>query len=463
MAKKRDSKEVSPPQLSRRQLKLDQEEAEARKRVYTAVGGVLGLVLLVLIIGFVVVYVVQPSQPVAIVEGEDVSAGEWQDEVRMQRAQLINNIDQFYENTDGNVGLVQQLLGQQMSLLLPQSEASLGEVVLENLIEDKLIRAEAARRGITVSAAEVDARIGESYNFFGGGLPTPFPTATASPQPTPSVTPIPTAVITEVVPTNTPFPTLEPQPTPTAGPTSTPVSQDSFDEQLGEQLASLQALGVSEEQFRRSVESSIYREKLADALAEEQGLETAVPHISFYVMSFGEEGDASAALAQVAADGYLATWNTIRSAPADPNAPLQSAQEVLWQPVDQIETQFEVGIANIIADLEVGEPSGILTRTVDMATGDIDYYVVMPTGREVRELSQGAIDSRKQEILAAFVSEKRAEDVEVFDRWRNIVPSVPALDPKYLVQPTPEAPAALPPLDAGGGSEIIVPPVESEE
>lgn len=454
MAKKRNSQDISSPKLSRRQVQLEKEESEAKKKIYTAVGGVLGLVALILVIGFVVVYVVQPRQPVTTIAGEDVSIGEWQDEVRLQRAQLISNIDDFYENTDGNVGLVQQLLGQQMSLLLPQSSEQLGEIVLNNLVDDHLVRAEAARRGITVSKAEIDARIGRSYNFFDGGLPTPFPEPTASPEPRPSLTPIPTAVITEVVPTSEPLPTFEPQPTNTPGPTSTPVSQTSFDEQLGEQMTKLKDLGVSEEQFRHSIESALYREKLADALAEEQGLETAVPHTSFYLMGFGEEGDANAALAQVAADGYLMAWNTIRSASADPNTSLQIAQEFLWQTADQIETQFDSGVSSAVTRLGVDEPSGILTQTVDMATGEVAYYIIMPAESEVRELSQGAIDGLEQDMLQQFLSDQRVDDVELFDRWRGAVPSLPALDPKYLAPPTPDPAAnnALPPLDGSNGN-----------
>jgi hypothetical protein len=141
-------------------------------------------------------------------------------------------------------------------------------------------------RSLTVSQEEIDAAVGEQFSYYGGGLPTPQPTATASPEPTPSLTPVPTYTPAGFVLTSTETltgtevttdtvevePTAEPTlaPTSTPLPTATPVSADAFQEQLTEQNDGLSDLGADEALYLYEVEMSLYREKLADALFLEQ-------------------------------------------------------------------------------------------------------------------------------------------------------------------------------------------------
>ena len=111
--------------------------------------------------------------PVANVRGEEIALGDWQDRVRYQRAQFIINMEDQLESF-GDVGLVQQFNGQQIQLL--QDGQELGRLVLEQMVDETIIRQEAAKRNITVSSAEIDAAIGEQFSYYGGEAPTPLPT-----------------------------------------------------------------------------------------------------------------------------------------------------------------------------------------------------------------------------------------------------------------------------------------------
>src|SRR5690606_28988743 len=153
-----------------------------------------------------------------------------------ERQNLINQYMQYDQ--------YQQYFGMDMSTQLQQiqfqlnSPAILGQAVLDQMIDEEIIRQEAAKRGITVSEEELQETIRSAYSYYPNGTaaPTITPTAFNTPEmpieallvitPTlpPTSTPLPTATSLD----STPEPTLTstatdaPLPTVTVGPTSTP-------------------------------------------------------------------------------------------------------------------------------------------------------------------------------------------------------------------------------------------------
>jgi hypothetical protein len=160
--------------------------------------------------------------------------------------------------------------------------------VLNTLIDETLIRQEAQKRGITVSADEVEAKVQESLDFFPNGTATPtitptevsFPTLTSEQLKLYPATSIPTEVLTSTpAPTNTPdpastatstaapaTPTFLPQP---ATPTATPYTLDGFKEQYGKSLDNIKGFDISEATFRSVYENQLYREKLLAEIAKD--------------------------------------------------------------------------------------------------------------------------------------------------------------------------------------------------
>ena len=192
MAKK---KEQTPDEVaqrqSRKEILLARKQEQQMRRIRLGAYIVGGLLLLVLLVGLVNEFLIVPNRAVAVVNGEEISLSQWRDRVTYERAQRIVFLENQYEAFDGNVGIIQQFAGQSINDLLDSE--GLGQAVLNQMVDEVVIRQAAQERGISVSEADIDTYIGESFNYFNGESPTPFPTATATIMPTPSLTPIPTA------------------------------------------------------------------------------------------------------------------------------------------------------------------------------------------------------------------------------------------------------------------------------
>lgn len=484
MAKKEKQDAAELERLSRKEFLRQRKQAEKTRQIrlaVIAVGALLGLILLTAVI---VEYVVRPRQAIVQVGEETITLAEWQERVRFERAQILigieNAVDTFF---NGDIGTAQQVFGQQLSqqLSILQDPETFGEQILNQMIDEIIIRQEAQSRGITVTEEEVDEAIGERYSYYDGGLPTPFPTSTQTPVPTPSITPIPTDVITAtegVTEVATLEPTLEPTvgPTSTPLPTSTPVSQESFEEAYNEELAAYTDKGANEELFRYIVEQNLYAEKLLEAVAEERADEIDLEELqsSLLVLSFGTEEEAVEYQELIAESDFLTVWNTVRSdALANPPVPTDGtetestdetastaqAAEYVWR--NQANLEMTVGITNtatIIDDLEIGAVSGILENiiTAEDGTGSTTYYIVQLTGREMRELDESNVDQQEQQVFQAWIQEIRLDGFEDMGNWRGRAPRQPAIDSRYLVaQPTftPEpAPTVAPEEDSSEGN-----------
>ena len=446
MAKKRREEESTDNRRqSRRELLRQRKLNEQKKQVRIGVAIVGGLLAIVFLVAIVNEFFVAPNRAVAVVQGENITLREWQDRVRLERAQRIVLLENQLEAFGGDVGIIQQFAGQIMVDL--QNADDLGQNVLNLMIDELVIRQSAEVRGITVTDDDVDIEIGELYGYYGGGLPTPQPEPTETIMPTPSITPIPTQVITDVLPTETPFPTATVGPTSTPQPTATPVSEEAFSEQYGEVLSRLLDLGANETTYRESVRAQIYRERLQDALADESGLASEAEHISFFLLRYDTEEEANEAMAMIEADSYLNVWNAVRSVPFDPESTSTgSATEILWRTRNALANSVSSQVADAVFELAPDTPSELIVEPVDDETSQ--YYIAMVSGREIRPLSESEIQSSKQENLSSFVSNQQVDQVELTGYDRGRVPTQPVLDPMFTQPPTPTPEGLVDPASA---------------
>lgn len=433
MAKKQETTTNNGERRSRKEVLMARKRAQQTRQIRIGVAVVGGLLLLVFLAAAINELVIAPNRPVAIVNEEEISLKDWQERVHFERAQRIILLENQLEAFQGNVGVVQQFAGQAINDLL-QAE-TLGQNTLNQMINEVVIRQAAEARGITVTDADVDAEIGTTFNYFDGGLPTPIPTATPTVEPTPSITPIPTAVITDIIPTNTPFPTATLGPTSTPAPTATPVSAEAFQEEFDGLVAQFEELGVSEAQYREIVRNQIYRERLIEALGEEDELAENAPQASFFVLQFETEEEANESAAVIDSSDYLAVWNEIRSQPADPaSGSTAQASEVLWRTEDAVTTSFGAEVTEAAFALPVGEPSSVISRTVDAET--TRYYLIQVSGREVRPLSASELQTKQLENLSAFIDAQLAGNLTLTEYDRGRTPTTPVLDPIFTTPPT---------------------------
>ena len=156
------SKTRSAPVAAPTRKHLARAAREARQRRYIVIGTVVVAALVVLVVGFGVFdqTVLRPRQAVARVGDHNITRGEFVKAARFQRLQMVLQYSQLAQTAQlfGNDPQSQQYFQQQLDQISSQLSDlnTLGRNVLTSLQNDQLIRNEAARRGITVSADELD-------------------------------------------------------------------------------------------------------------------------------------------------------------------------------------------------------------------------------------------------------------------------------------------------------------------
>jgi len=171
-------KEVQPDRNpTRRQVARSRREQEQLRLLYMGLGGVAVLVLLVLGFGLYQTYVLEPNQPVAVVNGTDITARAYQNRVRYERFMLDQQFLQIQQQQaqlaqSENEELVQFLNQQyqQMASQLMQQRTVVDRQTVDMMIDDQIVAAEAAERGITVSDEEVTEYINQFVAGQAGGL-----------------------------------------------------------------------------------------------------------------------------------------------------------------------------------------------------------------------------------------------------------------------------------------------------
>ena len=444
---------------SKKHLARLQKERIMRRYILIATIAVVVLVAALVGYGVLSQTVLFSRQPVAIVNNERISTGLFQDLVRYDRYQLIRNAENIYSMAQyfGNdPQMLDSIMNQLMDVQAQLAPEANGEAVLENLIEDKLIRQEAKKRGITVTPEEVNQAFQEAFGYFPGGTPTPTntlaPLATSTlsslqmtlvpPTPTPTATPVIT--ITET-PTFTATPTLEwtatptlaPTPTsiPTASPTPTPYTLEGYQKLYKDTLNSLQeTYGVTETALRYVIESGLYRQKLA------QEITANVPRTQEQVWAkhilVSDEQQANEILIRVNAGE---DWSALAAEYSQDTSNKDKGGDLGWFGKGKMVAEFEAAAFS----LKVGEVGSQPVKT------NFGYHIIQVIGHEDRPLTNTEYEQAKQEEFTKWLEEAKASAViEKKDYWVVRTPTEPALPAEIanllnnaaLNIPTPVAP-----------------------
>ena len=449
MAKKRIESTEDKQRQSRKEMLIARRHEQQTRRVWMLVSAVVGLIAAVLILGIVNELVLKPSRPVAAVNEVEITLDEWRDQVEYRRALLVSRISDIADLVAGDVNQIQQIAGLELQTL--GDPELLGQQVLDELIEQELVRQEAEARGISVSVDEVQASLEERFYYFGGDSPTPQPTPTETIMPTPSITPIAQEGLTETIQLLTPTPTPTTGPTVTPMPTPTAISLESFEESSGEWFNRLNDYGVDEALFRNEIEQDLYRERLIDALALEGELSDLAEHASIFYIRFGNEDEANDALEAIESSDYLTVWNTIRNAVVEEDGEDSAiAGELLWRTADNLESILGPDLSGEAFELDIDEPGSVIVVPAQTEDGADSFFIIMVSGREVRPLTESAFDNAKQQIYINWLDEALLSNVLRFERWRANIPQRPLLDTRSWIYPTP-----VPTLTPGDPLELI--------
>jgi len=385
---------------------------EQRVRRIVIIGVIVIVAMVALLIGAFLVqqYVLAPNQAVAVVGGQTITASQLQQRMRYelaeatynynQLAQQVQTLQQRNTQSDTNNDFLVQFYTQQLQQIGARIEAGqIGQKALDSLVNDALIRQEAQRRGIAVSPQEVQQEIESSTGYYRATL-TPFPTFTPAPSPTP--TPITaTQLVTPSAPstvTVTPPPTLGPPIQPTS------ISDAELDQVKTRGRDFYKALGYPESEFERAYESSLFANRLREEIGKE--VPTEAPHYAFRYLRFNGLDSAISGTERLA--GNQITFDALISETESITQPVVGNGGALnWTSRSSVEQQFG---NEVLAALE----STPLSQTSQLITSSLGgFYIVLPTGREVRPLEPSELDSAKQQAYSNWLTNAAADPARV--------------------------------------------------
>lgn len=379
MAKREKTKIVSKKHLAR------QEREEIQMR-YIKYGSAALLVVVALLVGYALVnaYIIIPNQPVAVVNGEKISATDYKNRVKFERYHLI---DRMYNTinlmqTVGNDETIQQYLQNNLQQYQIQLQPDIhGAMVINNMIEDTLIRQEAKKLSITVSEADIDAYIQDMFGY--------------SPEGSSASAPV-----------------LDPN-SGALAPTPTVYTESAFQEDYQTLLDNYQQyIGLSEDQFRDIIADLVLRDKVFEEITKDvPNEEEQVWARHILVETEAEAQDVLARLESGEDFAALAQEVSIDSGTAD------NGGDLGWFGRGRMVPEFE----DAAFALEPGE----ISQPVETAYG---YHIIQVLDKGIRPMDDNTYQQKKQAFFDDWLAALRdAADIQEDGYWKEIYPEVPPM------------------------------------
>ncbi len=403
-------KPAAPPPLHRKHLARAQREARVRLLVLIAAGATVLLLLGILGYGYYDINYLQPQQPVVTVDGQVITAHEFQATAKLMMQDLQSKYNSYQQlaqifASDAQISAqVQQQLNQiQLQIGDPTLMA---QNVQEKMIQDILIRREAEKRGITVTDQEVSDSIQSSFQYYPNGTPTPQPTPVI--PPTATLNPTEQASITpSVTPTQGPSPTTPPTFTP--GPTSTPFTEESFKAIYQTYLGDLRTVDVTEDDYRAYVRASLYGDKLVEAFRAAVPRDQEMVHARHILVA--DEATAQDVLKRFKA-GEL--WEALAKTYSTDTSNKDSGGDLGWFARGQMVAEFE----KVAFETAVGQVS-------DPVQTQFGWHIVQILGKETRAVDDTTYNQLVQSAFNSWLQDQRtASSVEVLGDAPQLIPTL---------------------------------------
>ncbi|MBA4379312.1 MAG: hypothetical protein C0393_01245 [Anaerolinea sp.] len=422
MAKNKTAKIVTKKHLAR----LERERRQARLITYSAIAIIVVVISLVLY-GILSLTVLQARQPVVKVGKDVVTTREFQMRVRLARQQNITQYIQYLQFAQmfgmdpvTNPNIAQYLTQIQNTLNNP---AQLGGEVINQLVDELLIRQYASVNGILVTADELEKAIQSDFGFLVNDTPTPTLTPTAILYSTLSPTQL--ALVT-LTPTPSPDPTSTPLPTATADlaatptavpsitPTATPYTMEAFQSEFAKVVENYANINMTEADIRKVFfENRLYRQKVYNIITKD------VPHDDEQVWArhilVADEAAAQVVLNQLS-NG--ADWQTLAAENSTDSGTKDSGGDLGWFGRGRMIAEFE----NAAFDLPIGKIS-------QPVQSDFGWHIIQVLGHENRPLTETEYQQMRDAKFQEWLAEARkATTVKIYDYYLERVPADPKLE-----------------------------------
>jgi parvulin-like peptidyl-prolyl isomerase len=384
--------------------------------VSVVIAGVLGL-------GLYQEYVAKPTSPVAVVNGVSIRTDTYQEMVHYRRFLTLNYIANLQaqkaqlDPADESSQFLAQYL--QQSIDEARSQMTILDMqVLDDLIDEELIRQEAAKNGLSVTEQEVDDAIQREVARGAGFVTAPDATATAAAAveatttaafftPTPLPTATPTLTVTEAVSPTTPTPTVPPTPLPTTH----VMAKGEFLERYKAMLDTLRReAGFSEADYRRTIETNLLYGKLRDLFASRVPTSEEQVHARHILVETEEEAQTVLARLEAGED-----FVSLAKELSTDESTREDGGDLGWFPRGMMVPEFE----EAAFALQPGETSDIVQTS-------FGYHIILVEERDPdRELESYFLEQRKASALSDWLEEQRqSEAVERYWSSDKVPPQI---------------------------------------
>ncbi|HAE85351.1 MAG TPA: hypothetical protein DCG78_02430 [Anaerolineaceae bacterium] len=454
-------KTVPPKQVTKKHVAKQEKEARQMRLILT--GAIVVAVIVVVLLGYVLIdrFVVAPNKVIASVGEQTIRVREFEPMVKYTRLNMINlaNNYYYYYQMFGSYGELFLTSAQDLVISL-NDPISIGEQVLNTMIEDILIEEEAAKRGITITDEELAQAMQEAFNFYPVGTPTPTvtPTPVNTPtmsltefaliQPTDTPTPLPTATSTPEgwEPTNTVTPTLEVTPTsapetldatpteeptvtsvPTITPTPTTYTTQIYGTNLKDYYYNLKSYGIPTDVVEKSTRASLLREKVMEAITADLEPKQLQVHARHILVATESEANTVLELLKNGED-----WNNLAANYSTDTATKDNGGDLGWFGKGQMVAEFE----EAAFALEPGQVS-------DPVKTEYGYHIIQSLAKGENYLNATDFENYKTTTFNNWLQDLRDSrtDIIIEPDWTEYVPTTPAVPSSLqnaVFNPTPQ-------------------------
>ena len=349
------------------QPRVDTQDKTRRIIVYGSIITA-ALVALLILAAVLQLFVFEPNQSVATVGNVSITRSQAENRMKLDTAQLVNRFNdlavsaqQAQASGGDSAAFLAQFYQQQLQQLGTQVDVNnIARQSVNSLINEQLIRQEAAARGLTAPDGEIQAELEKTFGFFRATL-TPFPT-------------------------NTPAPAG----TATAEPRVQPTSISDADLQSSQQrgVEFYKAYGYTESDFRKVFELTLLDNKLRETLSKD--IKKDDLHYKFDFVRFNEEAKAKEAQAKLASkaisfEALISQTNAITES-------VGNGESVDWTLKANVDSRYGSEIVAALDSAAIGQVSNVISSTFG------GFYVIQPKGREVRALSEFDLQTAQRKV-----------------------------------------------------------------
>lgn len=356
---------------------------------------------------------------VAIIDGTNITLDEFQEAVRYKRFDTLQEYNYMaYLYSMYNIPLDESVTKQYETILSEDSKKDFGQQVINQLVYNKILEAEAEKAGITVSDEELNQTLKEMFGF--------SEEDTAAGESNTEIDTLPDAGLTDITPP-------EPEVNKDAE------FQAAFDNYFSMTVGDL----FSKDFFKNQIYYSLLESKLLETTVFANEVFESEMVSARHILVDTEE------IAQEVLDKLKSgeDWNALAAEYSKDTSNKDNGGDLGWFTRGSMVLPFEEA-AFALEPGEISEP----VKT------DFGYHIIASDGKETRPLEDEALNNAKYAVYKTWYEKVTSEyELETFDTWVDSIPMEPAFEPIEIqpVETTGENTEDASP-------EVIEPTVETE-